>query len=187
MSGQTVTDGLLVLVWAFVLSDLLRAARQMHVRGTRRLLGIVVLAGTLATAWYLERTTGGRLAWHPALGALGVTITLAGTALHVWGRRARADRWSPEIAPASGVRLVEHGPYALVRHPLYAAIVLLGVGTLLAHCSRAVVAATIGIVIGVAVKRRAEDRALAARLGARWTDYARRVPPLWPRLRRGTR
>jgi protein-S-isoprenylcysteine O-methyltransferase Ste14 len=187
MGGQAVTDGLLVLAWTFVLADLLRAARLLHVSPTRRLVGIVLLAGTLATAWFLERATGGRLLWHPAAAALGLALVTAGLALHVWGRRALADRWSPQVAPSGDVRLVENGPYAIVRHPLYAAIVLLGAGTLLAHCSRSVVAATAGIVIGVAAKRRAEDRALEARLGARWTDYARRVPPLWPRFRRGTR
>jgi protein-S-isoprenylcysteine O-methyltransferase len=187
MSGQALTDGLLALAWTLVLTDLLLAARRTHVHGTRRLVGILLLAGTLGVAWFLERTTGGRLVWHSAVAALGLAIVLAGLALHVWGRRVLAERWSPQVAPAGEVGLVVDGPYAIVRHPLYAAIVLLGTGTLLAHCSRAVIAATFGIVIGVGLKRRAEDRALAARLGDRWTDYARRVPALWPRLRRGTR
>ena len=187
MSGQAFTDGLLALAWTLVLADLLRAARQTHVHWIRRLVGMVLLAGTLAVAWFLERATGGRFAWPPVAAALGVTIVLAGLALHAWGRRTLAERWSPQVAPSGDVRLAEDGPYAIVRHPLYAAIVLLGTGTLLAHCSRAVLAATVGIVIGVGAKRRAEDRALEARLGPRWTDYARRVPALWPRLRRGTR
>lgn len=187
MSGPALVDGLLALAWIAVLTDLARAAGRARVRIARRVAGAVLVAGTVATACYLERTTGGRIAWHPALAAVGVAVVLGGLILHVWGRRALAERWSPEIVPRGDARLIEHGPYAFVRHPLYAAILLLGVGTLLAHCSRATLAVTLGVGIGVGVKRRAEDRALARLFGTRWTDYARRVPALCPRLSRGTR
>ena len=146
---------------------------------TDALLVTIVGAGHL-----LEEATGGRLAWHPVAGVLGVSLAAAGLALHVWARRTLAQGWSPVVSPPAGAALAENGPYAHLRHPLYAAILLVAAGTVAGHCSRATLAAAAGFAIGIALKRRAEDRALEARFGERWRAYAARVPAFVPRFSR---
>jgi protein-S-isoprenylcysteine O-methyltransferase Ste14 len=78
------------------------------------------------------------------------------------------------------------GSRSVCPHPpsLYAAVLLLAAGTLMAHTSRATVSASLGAAIGIALKRRAEDRALEQRFGERWRAYAARVPAFVPRLTR---
>lgn len=185
MSGPALVDLLLGAAWLLLVGDLVRSAARAQVPAARRLVGLLLLLTMLAAGWILEGATGGRLAWHPVTATLGVVVAWLGLALHTWARWTLARGWSPIIAPPPEAALVEAGPYAHLRHPLYAAILLVAAGTLAAHPSRATLSAMIGFVVGIALKRRAEDRALERRFGERWRAYAARVPALVPRLSRG--
>jgi protein-S-isoprenylcysteine O-methyltransferase Ste14 len=62
-----------------------------------------------------------------ALALVGAALALVGAALGVVTARAIGSGLTPYPRPSSGVRLVEHGPYGVVRHPFYsAAIAFLG-------------------------------------------------------------
>jgi len=93
--------------------------------------------------------------------------------------------WSGVVTVRAGQTIVERGPYAVVRHPLYASLLLLATGTLLAHPSVATSCLALGFGTGLALKIRVEERALRRVLGPAWDHYAARVPALVPRLRRG--
>jgi protein-S-isoprenylcysteine O-methyltransferase Ste14 len=181
VSGSSLADTLLAVVWVLLVGDLLRAAGRAHVSLARRLVAVLLLATMLVAGRTLEATTGGRLVWHPVAAAVGVIAAWLGLGLHVWARRTLARGWTPIVSPRADAPLMEDGPYAHLRHPLYAAILLLALGTLTAHCSRATLAAMLGFAVGIALKRRAEDRALESRFGERWRAYARRVPAFVPR------
>lgn len=187
MDGPSFVDALLAVAWLALIADLLRSAARAGVPAGRRLTGVLLLVVMLAAASMLETASGGRLAWHPAWAVLGVALAAAGLALHAWARMTLARGWSSIVTPPAGASLVEAGPYAYIRHPLYAAILLLAAGTLAAHPSRATLAAGIGFATGIGLKRRAEDRALERRFGSEWRAYAARVPALVPRLSRARR
>jgi protein-S-isoprenylcysteine O-methyltransferase Ste14 len=181
VNGPPLADVLLIVAWVLLIGDLLRSAARAHVSPGRRLVAVGLLATMLVAGRALDAATGGRLVWHPIAAAAGVATVWLGLGLHFWARRTLAHGWSPIVSPQAGAPLVEDGPYAYLRHPLYAAILLVGLGTLAAHCSRATLAATVGFTVGLALKRRAEDRALEERFGERWRAYARRVPAFVPR------
>jgi protein-S-isoprenylcysteine O-methyltransferase Ste14 len=181
---SAVADLLLVTAWLVVVSHNVVLAG----RGVGRPIGparwaaglllmvVIVVAGTL-----LERVTG-RLHVPLPVSMLGVTTACAGALLHVSARRVLGAAWSSRTA--SSDVLVEDGPYGVVRNPLYLGIALLTLGTILAHPSRATIAAGVGVVIGVARKIALEERALAHAFGPRWESYRARVPRFVPRLRR---
>jgi len=181
VSGSTLTDILLVVAWVVLVGDLLRSAGRVHVAPVRRLVAVLLLVTMVVAGRTLEATTGGRLMWNPVAAAAGVAIVFLGLRLHFWARGTLARGWSPIVSPRADAPLMEEGPYAYLRHPLYAAILLVALGTLTAHCSRATLAAMVGFAVGIAIKRRAEDRALEDRFGERWRAYARRVPAFVPR------
>lgn len=187
MSAAEGTDALLVAAWVVLAVDTFVQARRVpaapaRVRSwnppapVRVVLFVLLLAGM---AW-LERASGGRLAFHPALAAVGLGLVAAGLALHLHARRTLGRHWSAVVAVRDDHRLVTEGAYGVVRHPLYLAIVLLALGTLVAHPSWAVLCAAAGIGVGVATKVRLEDRVLHEALGATWERYAARVPALLP-------
>ena len=118
----------------------------------------------------------------PAIGrAIGAALAVAGALLHLGARRAMGAAWSSRTSGAT--ELVERGPYARVRHPLYVGIGLIAIGSIVAHPSRPVVIGGVSLLVGLALKIAREERALAATFGPRWDDYCRRVP-LLPKLRR---
>jgi len=80
-------------------------------------------------------------------------------------------------------RLVTNGPYRFCRHPLYLSfiIILLGIDLLLG--SLIGLAFTLAVSIPNAVYRgKVEDRFLSERFGKEWSDYAKKVGFILPKL-----
>ena len=104
----------------------------------------------------------------------------AATAL-CWVRLGR--NWSMAVVPREKTELVRSGPYALVRHPIYA----LSIALML--CS-VVVVPTLPMLVLVLlhlpfmrIKARSEERFLRTLHGQPYTDYCRRTGRFFPRLR----
>jgi protein-S-isoprenylcysteine O-methyltransferase Ste14 len=178
-------DAVIVAAWLIVLGDnVVLAARgvQRAPDARRYALGIALILALVAAGILLERATGGRLAAPPILVPLGMLATVAGAMLHLRARRAIGAAWSTR--PEEPTRLIEDGPYAIVRHPLYLALALLGTGTIAAHPSLPTIAGGLGLLVGLASKIMREEHAMSSTFGSRWDAYRRRVPALFPRLRR---
>jgi protein-S-isoprenylcysteine O-methyltransferase Ste14 len=66
------------------------------------------------------------------VGIIGLVLDLAGVGLAIWARMALGDNWSGMVmAIKQGHELVQSGPYAVVRHPIYAGFLLAMAGTAL--------------------------------------------------------
>jgi len=79
-----------------------------------------------------------------------------------------------EVHPEAGHRVVTTGPYAVVRHPMYAGYILWVLATPLALGSLPALAPAAVIAAGVVVRTVLEDRALPAELPG-YAEYAERV------------
>ena len=87
-----------------------------------------------------------------------------------------------------GKRVAVGGPYAYIRHPLYAGSFILGVGFCIAlwrqplPVSSLVISLAFLVGFGVVyqAKTLAEEKELAAHLGPSYDVYARQVPAFWP-------
>jgi protein-S-isoprenylcysteine O-methyltransferase Ste14 len=81
-------------------------------------------------------------------------------------------------------RIVDTGPYGLVRHPIYTGILLALYATTLAFPGPFNVAGSVLMTIAFVIKARLEERFLSEELGAEaYAAYRRRVPmlvPFWP-------
>lgn len=108
--------------------------------------------------------------------AAGVAAGLGAT-VRCWSVMGR--EWSIAVLD-TGSRLVTTGPFAIVRHPIYAlgmAMILLSAVAL----PTPLMAVTAGAyVLLLSAKARIEERALARRFGTEWTAYARRTPRFLP-------
>jgi protein-S-isoprenylcysteine O-methyltransferase Ste14 len=194
VSLAALADALVIAAWvALVLDNAWRARREREPReeygpviagGWRPpgALRLALLAGTLAGALFLEREAG-RLPFRPGLAMLGLGLVSAAVVLHARARRALGPLWSNTVAVRARHHVVEDGPYAVVRHPLYLALLLLAAGTVLVHTSLATACLLAGIGAGIVLKIPIEERALRAALPG-YASYAARVPVLLPRLRR---
>ena len=81
-------------------------------------------------------------------------------------------------------QLVRTGPYAVVRHPIYASLLLMLLCTLLASTPwQWMPLALAAFVLGTEIRVRTEDRLLASRFGDQFREYQRSVPAYIPFLR----
>jgi protein-S-isoprenylcysteine O-methyltransferase Ste14 len=81
-------------------------------------------------------------------------------------------------------RLIRTGPYAVVRHPIYAALLPFLVGTALAGGRiRGLAVALPMYFLGTEIRVRAEDKLLAERFGAEFEEYRKEVAAYLPGVR----
>ena len=130
------------------------------------------------------------LALSPALQALalalGALLYFPGLGLALWGRLALGEMYNVSMSVGvqlhAGHRLITAGPFALVRHPIYVGIIGAAWGSLLLYRTWTCVFAAF-VFLGLIVRARREEQALAAEFGPEWDVYSRRVPGWFPRLR----
>jgi len=128
-----------------------------------------------------------RILWRTPtpLSWLMLAIVCLGLLFTWWARIHLGRLWSSSVGRKAEHRVVDTGPYGIVRHPIYTGITLASIatatqrGTLAAWCGVAV------MTLGWYVKARMEEGFLRDELGAEvYGAYARRVPMLIPALRR---
>ena len=157
--------------------DLAKAARDPWVWGQTALMLLVVVAAPLLPRYVnlgeadfmLNRIDPTWIRW------LGGVVIVIGVIRLVRGVRSLGRNITPGTEPLAGAELITTGPYAQVRHPIYAGIVLILAGYTLAWSNW-----TLALVVGgIALqyfnaKARAEERWLVQRFPA-YEDYMRRV------------
>jgi protein-S-isoprenylcysteine O-methyltransferase Ste14 len=186
----------LILFLGFVFAGMARALRRERGRAAGR--GDKVLRAPVYVLIGVPFFLLAALAWRPlpitlspaahALAlAAGALLYFPGLALALWGRLALGDMYNVSMAAGAqlfaGHRLITAGPYALMRHPMYAGLIVATWGALLLYrtWTTAFLAVTF---LGLAVRARREEQALAAEFGAEWEAYRRRVPGWVPWKRR---
>ena len=102
-----------------------------------------------------------------------------------WWARAHLGRlWSGFVTLKEDHRIVDTGPYGLVRHPIYTGVMGAAVATALVRASPAGLLGALLLIWGFAMVARIEERFLRDQLGAEAYDaYSRRVPMLVPLTR----
>jgi protein-S-isoprenylcysteine O-methyltransferase Ste14 len=130
------------------------------------LMGLVLGAGWLPPGW--PDAAGAVL---PALGAV---VSLLGAIVAVWAWRTLDRSATPYPRPREGGRLIDSGPYAYVRHPIYSAGLLFFAGYALATSPAAFVP-----LVGLALlwrNKAALEEELLARAYPDYGEYRTRVP-----------
>lgn len=129
------------------------------------------MVGGIAALFYSHAL----FATHPALIAVQIAAALLMIAARItFGRRsfhAGAD-------PTAG-GLVTSGPYAYVRHPIYAAVIYFAWAGALSHLSALSVAGAAIITAGAFIRMLSEERLLVEKYPA-YADYRRRVKRILP-------
>ena len=139
------------------------------------------------TPW-AARIVGERPIWEAdANVACALTVVMFLGLLLTWLARIHLGRlWSSAITRKEQHRVVDTGPYAVVRHPIYTGIITALVATAAIEATLAALVGATLISSGLWLKARAEERFLMVELGPDdYRSYCRRVPMLvpflWPR------
>jgi protein-S-isoprenylcysteine O-methyltransferase Ste14 len=151
-------------------------------RGEWLVIGQVVLIGLV---FFGPRTVLGWPAWASpfprAWLAAGSVLIVVGSALLVAGLVRLGRGLTPLPYPKEGADLVETGPFALVRHPMYSGGLGLAVGWALYVQGWLTLAYVVVLFVFLDAKSRREERWLAQKFPA-YAAYQQRVRKLIPFL-----
>ena len=116
----------------------------------------------------------------------GLALCVAGVALAIWARAILGANWSAQVQIKQGHELIQRGPYALIRHPIYTGLILLFAGNaVMVGDWRGVLAVAI-VTVSFWRKYLLEETLLAQEFGQSYIDYRKRTYPLFPFLRFAT-
>jgi protein-S-isoprenylcysteine O-methyltransferase Ste14 len=114
-----------------------------------------------------------------ALEILGAVLCAVGVGVAIWSRRILAESWSPVVALRDRHALVQAGPYAIIRHPIYFGFMMSAVGMILVLGE--IRALVLLFDIGVFFRRlKPEESLLRATYPNEYPEYERRVKRLLP-------
>ena len=167
--GRGVRTSLIARDRGSLVGLLLQLAALGFVRGGRRAPGMGLLSSHLVV-----ELVGAAVAFA----LIAASIWLAFRAVHMLGKQ-----WSLAARLVEGHELIIAGPYAMVRHPIYTAMLGMLVGSAIAISQwPALLGAVVLFLLGTTMRVRAEERLLTAEFGDSYREYARVVPALVPRL-----
>ena len=115
-----------------------------------------LLVGALVEVWWR------RPAFVPGLGWTMLALVVLAQGLRWWCIATLGDRWTTRVVVVPGLPLVRRGPYRLLRHPNYLAVVVEGFALPLVHSAwLTAMAFTAANAVLLVVRIRVEDAALA--------------------------
>jgi protein-S-isoprenylcysteine O-methyltransferase Ste14 len=113
---------------------------------------------------------------------IGVILTIFGLFIALWARIILGTNWSGSVTFKENHELIEKGPYAYVRHPLYTGLLLMFLGTVIE-------AGTLGglfgfpfLFIGCWIKLKQEESMMTKHFGEAYIRYKTKVKALIPYL-----
>ncbi len=113
---------------------------------------------------------------------LGLGLVEAGVALLVWVQIALGVHFSGTLHLREGHQLVQHGPYARIRHPMYTSFLLLFTGLGLLTGNGLLAAIMLGSQVWVLGWRLPQEEAmLEQQFGDLWREYRGRTGAVLPR------
>jgi protein-S-isoprenylcysteine O-methyltransferase Ste14 len=116
------------------------------------------------------------------LAVLGLALSVGGWLLNLW-----AVRSFPTVSPGHYIlpeqRMVTAGPYAHIRNPIYAGVLLMWISLAVGFRSLPILGITLLYVLpAYLVYIRAEERMLLAHFGAPYARYCEQVGRLFPKV-----
>lgn len=179
-----------ILVWGsyaawFAIESALRTRMRGEGRESRDVTALLVMlsfpvsmaVGALVANSHPAPIAGA--AWWPVIA--GLVLVWLGVALRVWSILTLGRFFKLTVVIQDDHRVIDRGPYRLLRHPSYTGALVIAAGFGLAEgdfVSLAIV--VLGVLVPLLIRIRVEERTLLAELGDAYADYARRTARLVP-------
>lgn len=114
---------------------------------------------------------------------VGLVIVVIGAVFNIWGRVVLKSRWANQIKIYEGHSLATTGPYAVVRHPLYASLIWMCVGGAIVYSNPFSLALTFGVFVPMMyVRAKKEDALLLEAFGEQFVQYRASTGMFFPRV-----
>ena len=146
-------------------------------------LGILLLF-SLALLWFLPFADRRNILTlkHSYWRYVGLLLCCTGLAVRIEALKTLSKQFSAYVTLQLNHRLVQHGIYAGIRHPLYLSLLLIPTGVALVFASLLALPILVLAAAFVFDRMQKEERLLAAHFGSEFEDYRRRSWKLIPFL-----
>jgi protein-S-isoprenylcysteine O-methyltransferase Ste14 len=160
----------------------LSTARTERAEERRSRLTFIVLVGAGVLFFTLPPVEMRRHLWPASLPLVlvGLGLELAGVAFAIVAREYLGAMWSGRVTLKENHRIIQTGPYRLVRHPIYTGILTGLLGVVLARGDAGAIIGFVLIALGIARKIMVEEEMLRAHFGAAYDDYRKKVAAIIP-------
>jgi protein-S-isoprenylcysteine O-methyltransferase Ste14 len=143
-------------------------------------MGLIPIFFYLLTSWIDTF----RLPFPAGIRWLGAGLIFAGDLLFIWSHKALGSNWSPILEIRKGHTLVTDGPYRFIRHPMYAAIFLIGIGVSLLSANWIVALSYMMPTASLYLVRVSdEEEMMIGQFGDEYRQFMTRTGRLIPKLR----
>ena len=176
--------GLLAFVWLIFTFINKRTVRREGIFGQFLVLILLFIGFAFIFNPYLSFIIIRYRFYIPSsVGWFGVFLTACGVVLAVWARFVIGRNWSgAAITLKENHKLVQTGAYSIMRHPIYAGLLLAAVGMMITK-------GTIGDLIGIAfllaaflIRIPKEEKLMSEQFPEEYPEYMKRVKALIPFL-----
>lgn len=174
-----------IIYWAISAFRLKRTKVREDVSG--RLLHVLIMLLGFYFFWS-QRLAMGPLGTRflprdVSLQDLGIGLTYAGVGLAIWARYCIGQYWSGRVVLKVDHRLIQSGPYAYVRHPIYTGLLLALAGSTLYVGEWRCVVGLLICLVELSRKAGKEEKLLTSEFGDGYQQYRQRTGFLIPRFR----
>ena len=186
--GNVVAFGATLVAWIALGVVLLLSRRKGEGGGKSNplsMIGIALQGIGIAAAWFGPITFSLAVSEQIFVAAApAAVIAFLSVALMGWAIAIMGANWAVVAQVRNEHQLVQSGPFALMRNPIYVALCGMMIATALAvgHAVNLIVAVPLYL-IGTLVRVGIEEKLLRATFGQAYDDYARRVkrfiPGIW--------
>jgi protein-S-isoprenylcysteine O-methyltransferase len=119
--------------------------------------------------------------WGMAVQALGGIGVLLGFIVHIWARQHLQHFYTERVEVQPDHKVINTGPYALMRHPIFTSFFFLAYGVLLINPAVTTMLIVIYTVWTFTASAKEEEKALGESVPG-YADYLKRTPRFLPRL-----
>ncbi len=194
MTGITLSVALAVVVVVFFVIDfffMLRYDRERQ-SGKGWAWDYTLLVGGLGLMVVLQPVLFPALGvsmvgrWGQLVQAVGILLILLSFIVHIWSRLHLQKYYAERVELQADHKIIDSGPYALVRHPLVTSFFMLASGVFLF----APALTTLVVVVYVYwdfIRAALQEEDLLGRNLPGYREYMQRVPRFFPRLKLGGR
>lgn len=114
---------------------------------------------------------------------IGWVLITSGILLFFWARLTLKDLYSGRIRVKAEHTLVQNGPYHFIRHPAYAAYILMSLGIIIGYSSMIGLLGILFLLIGLVYRINVEEQLLVNEFGEQYLFYRshtkRLIPFIW--------
>jgi protein-S-isoprenylcysteine O-methyltransferase Ste14 len=184
---ETVLFSTVFIIWAaseiivhWIIPKLRHSDSEIKKQPIRSVLAAYVCEGTAIVLAVIFN--GGNIAMLPNwVFYIGITLMLLGIILRLWGIAILGRFFYGIIGIQKGQKVIDSGPYQLIRHPTYAGTLLVLIGLELAIQSWGAMIIILPILyIMYSYRIKMEEEVLKSQLGNEYIEYTKRTKKLIP-------